>query len=178
LESNYRGQTPMDWKKIYIIGNLLKHRCLKWACMTHLDTWNTSYDQKKGQESNWQFDSQPLKVKNRHKFLTCRWRATYHWKALDEGYNFALKLIPIGGLKIKLLAPKVAGIPGLGISVGVLGQNVIWMWASWRDTEYNIRGKVMSSPKSGPWWVLWIQVCLWFVLAPQMLKLCTNQLIV
>jgi hypothetical protein len=23
----------------------------------------------------------------------CRWRATYRWKALDKGYNFALDLI-------------------------------------------------------------------------------------
>jgi hypothetical protein len=30
--------------------------------MTHLDIRNTSYGQKKGQESNWQFDSRPLKV--------------------------------------------------------------------------------------------------------------------
>jgi hypothetical protein len=30
--------------------------------MTHLDIYNTSYGQKKGQESNWQFDSRPRKV--------------------------------------------------------------------------------------------------------------------
>jgi hypothetical protein len=36
-----------------------------------------------------------------------RWRTTYHWKALDEGYNFALDLIPIGGLHTKLWPQKV-----------------------------------------------------------------------
>jgi hypothetical protein len=36
--------------------------------MTHLDTSNISYGQKKGRESNWQFDSQPLKVRNRLDF--------------------------------------------------------------------------------------------------------------
>jgi hypothetical protein len=30
------------------------------------------------------------------------WHATYHQKALDEGYNFASKLISIGGLQKKL----------------------------------------------------------------------------
>jgi hypothetical protein len=35
--------------------------------------------------------------------------------------------------------------------LGVLGQNAIWMWASWEGTEYIIRGKVVASPKSGPW---------------------------
>jgi len=111
-----RGQNPLAWKVFYIIGKLLKFRCLKWARMTHLDIWNTSYDQKKGRESNWSFDSRPLKVRNRPDFLACRWRATYYWKALDEGYNFALDLISIEGLHTKLWGPKVTGVPTLGIS--------------------------------------------------------------
>jgi hypothetical protein len=45
-----------------------------------------------------------------------RWRAAYHWKALDKGYNFALDLISIGGFHTKLWASKVAGVPTLGIS--------------------------------------------------------------
>ncbi len=73
---NCRGQNPLEWKVLYIIEKLLKRRCLKWACITHLDIWNTSYGQKKGWESNWQFDSQPLKVKNRPDFLVCKWHAT------------------------------------------------------------------------------------------------------
>jgi len=84
--------------------------------MTHLNTLNTSYDQKKGQESNWQFDSRPLKVRNHPDFLTCRWHAIYHWKILDEGYNFVLDLISIWGLYKKLWAPKVTWVPTMGIS--------------------------------------------------------------
>jgi hypothetical protein len=38
------------------------------------------------------------------------------WKELEEGYNFALDLISIGGLHIKLWGPKVAGVSTLGIS--------------------------------------------------------------
>jgi len=34
---------------LYIIGKILERRCLKWACIAHLDIWNTSYGQKKGQ---------------------------------------------------------------------------------------------------------------------------------
>jgi hypothetical protein len=77
LESDCRGQNPSHWRAIYIAEKLLKRRCLKWACMTHLDIWNTSYGQKKGRESNWQFDSWPLKVRNWPDFLACRWRATH-----------------------------------------------------------------------------------------------------
>jgi hypothetical protein len=50
---------------------------------------------------------------------------------------------------------------------GVLGQNDIWVLVLWPDTKYTIRGKVVASPKSGLWWVLWICVCLWLVHAPK-----------
>jgi hypothetical protein len=119
-KGNCKGQNPMDWTIFYIIENILEHRCLKWACMTHLDIWNTSYGQKKNRESNWQFNSWPLKVKNRLDFLTCRWLATYRWKAFNKGYNFSLNLISIRGLQ------KCYGLPKLRKSqVGNLG-TPIW----------------------------------------------------
>jgi hypothetical protein len=62
--------------------------------------------------------------------------------------------------------------------LGVPGQNAIWMWASWRGTKYTIRGKVVASPKLRPWWVLWIRVCSWFILAPKVFQLCTDQFVV
>ncbi len=40
----------------------------------------------------------------------------YHWKAFDEGYNFALDLITVGGLHKKLCPFKVARILVVGIS--------------------------------------------------------------
>jgi hypothetical protein len=94
----------------YIIGKLLECRCLKWVCMTDLDTSNISYGQKKGQKSNWQFDSRSLKVNNLPIFLMCRWCATYHWKTLNEGYNFFLDLILIKVFHTKLWPPKVTGV--------------------------------------------------------------------
>ncbi len=115
-KGNYKGQNPMNWWVFYIIEKLLKRRRLKWARMTHSDIWNTSYGQKKGQESNWQFDSRPLKVGNRPNFFAYKWCATYHWKALEKGYNFASDLISIEGLHIELWDPKVAGVSTLGIS--------------------------------------------------------------
>jgi hypothetical protein len=107
----------MDSIVPYIIGKLLKHIYLKWARMTHLDIWNTSYGQNKSRKSNWQFDSQPLKVRNHLDFLACRWHATYSRKNLNKGYNFALDLISILGLHAKLWAPKVAGILVVRISI-------------------------------------------------------------
>jgi hypothetical protein len=83
--------------------------------MTHLDTSNTSYGQNNGRESNWQFDSQPLKVKNRPDFGAYMWRVRHLWKALNKGYNFSLDLISIKGLHVKFWAPKVGRVPTLGI---------------------------------------------------------------
>jgi hypothetical protein len=49
-----QGSKPIDLKNfLYHWIKLLKRRCLKWARMTHLDIWNTSYGQKKGRELNW-----------------------------------------------------------------------------------------------------------------------------
>jgi hypothetical protein len=58
--------------------------------------------------------------------------------------------------------------------LGDLGQNDIWMQAPWPGTKNNIRGKVVAFPKSGPWWILWIYVCPWFICAPKMLQLHIN----
>jgi hypothetical protein len=83
---------------------------VKWAHMTHLAIWNTSYGQNKGRESSWQFDSRRLKVGNHPNILVCKWHATYRCKTLNKGYNFALDFISIEGLHAKLWAPKVAKI--------------------------------------------------------------------
>jgi len=120
-ESNCRGQTSISCGVFYIIGKLLERRCLKWACITHLDIRNTSYGQKKGRESNW-----PQKVENRPDLLSCRGRATYRWKSLDECYNFASNHTSIGGLLAKLWGSKVAGVPVgkiSGLPLGSLGKN-------------------------------------------------------
>jgi hypothetical protein len=34
----------------------------------------------------------------------------------------------------------------------------IWMWSPWSGAEYSIRGKVLASLKSRPWWVLCVRV--------------------
>jgi hypothetical protein len=109
-ELDCRGQNTLHWNVLYTIGNVLKCRCPKWSHMSHLDICSTSYGRKKGQESNWQFDSRPLKVGNWPDPDVCRWSATHRWKALKENYKFASDLIPIRGLNKKLQTPKVSGV--------------------------------------------------------------------
>jgi hypothetical protein len=71
-ERDCRGQNTLHWSIFYTVGKVLKCRCPKCPCMSHLDIYNTSYGRKKGRESNWQFDSQPLKVGNRPNSGACR----------------------------------------------------------------------------------------------------------
>jgi hypothetical protein len=110
-----KGQNTSHQGVLYIIEKISKCRCRKWAHMSHLDICSTSYDKKKGRESNWQFDSQLVKVGNRPDPGVCKWSVTHRWKAFNEGYNFALDLIAIRGLHKKLCARKMTGVPAIGI---------------------------------------------------------------
>ncbi len=94
----------------------MKCRCPKWPSMSHLDIFSPSYGQKKGRKSNWQFDSRPLKVRDRHVPDVCRRSTTWHWKSLEESSKIASDLIPIGGLSKKLWMPKVPGVQSRTVS--------------------------------------------------------------
>ncbi len=124
-ELDFRDQNTLHWGFLYTIGKVLKCRCPKWPRMNHLDICSSSYGQKKGRESNWQFDSRPLKVGNRPESDVCRRSATWRWKVLKESDKIALKLIPIRGLSKKLWMPKVPGVQTgtiLGLLLGSPGK--------------------------------------------------------
>jgi hypothetical protein len=63
-------------------------------------------------------------------------------------------------------------------NLGVPKQNDIWMLDPWPSTKNTIREKVVVSPKSGLWWILWIRFCSCLVCAPKVFQLCINQLVV
>jgi len=109
-ELNYRGQNTSHWNVLYTVEKVLKYRCPKWPCMSHLNIFTTSYGRKKGRESNWQFDSRPLKVRNLPNPGVCGWSVTHPWKALEESYNFASNFVLIPGRGEKLWTPKVPGV--------------------------------------------------------------------
>jgi hypothetical protein len=110
LEDDCRGQKILHWGVLYTVGKVLKCRCPKWPRMSHLDICSPSYGQKKGRESNWQFDSRPLKVGNRPS-PNVRWgSAIWRWKALDESYNIGSDLVPIRGRGEKMWLSKVPGV--------------------------------------------------------------------
>jgi len=84
----------------------------------------------------------------------CRWSATYHWKALNKGYNFALDLISIQGLHAKLWRPKVAGVPTLAISglpSGSPGTKSHLDVGPVERCKVYYKGEGGGFPKSEPW---------------------------
>jgi hypothetical protein len=113
LEFDSKAQNTSHWSVLGFIGKVLKRRYLKWPRISHLDIYSPSYGQKEVRESNWQFDSRPLKVGNRP-LPDIRFEgAIRRWKDLDEGYKFGLDLIAIRLCSRELWARKVSRLqPG------------------------------------------------------------------
>ncbi len=110
----------------------------------------------------------------------CKQRATYCWKALDEGYNFALDLIAIGGLRRKLCVLKVVKVLAMGISGLPLGSP---RTKSHLDVALVERHRVYYKGEGGGFPQVWAVVslmcpsCPWFVLTPKVLQLCTKHFV-
>jgi hypothetical protein len=181
LESNDRGQNTSHWEVIYIIGKLLKFRCLKWARMTCLDICNTSYGKKKSRESNWQFDSRPQRVGNRPDFHACRWSAIYRGK-LSMRATTLLQTSSQSEVWVRGYGPTNLQESNLGSFGTPLWESwdkkAIWMGTLRKGAKNTIWGKVVASPEARPWWVLWIQSRSWLVLTPKVLQHNTNQLVI
>jgi len=142
--------------------------------------WNTSYGQKKGRESNYQFDSRPEKVENRPDLLIYRWHATYRWKSLDEGYNFSWDRISIRGLLTKLWGSKVARVPTWAISRFPLGspgtKSHLDLGPVERCRVY-YKGEGGGLPQVQVVVSVMCPCCPWLILAPKVFQLCTNHLV-
>ncbi len=80
---------------------------------------------------------------------------------------FASDLMSIEGLQRKLWALKV---------VGVSKQNAIWMWPLWRGINY-YKGEGGGFPQVQAVVNLVNLSCPWLILAPKVLQLCINHLV-
>jgi hypothetical protein len=110
LEFDNKVQNYSHWGVLGVIEKFLKRRYRKWPRIGHLNICSSSYGQKKGRESNWQFDSRPLKVGNQPLPNIRFESATRRWKNLNEGYNFGSDLVAIRLCSMELWAPKVPGL--------------------------------------------------------------------
>ncbi len=130
LEFDSKAQNTSHWGVLGVIGKFLKRRYRKWPLIGHLDICSPSYGQMKGRESNWQFDSRPLKVGNRPLPNIRIESATWRWKDLDKDYNYGSDLVAIGLCSRELWAPKVPGLQSgqfRDSNLGVPRKRAIWM---------------------------------------------------
>jgi hypothetical protein len=110
LELDSKAQNTSHWSVLGVVGKVLKRRYRKWPRIGHLDICRPSYGQNRGRESNWQFDSRPLKVGNQP-FSDLRIEsAIRRWKDFDDGYKFGLDLVAIRPDSRELWAPKALGL--------------------------------------------------------------------
>jgi hypothetical protein len=112
--------------------------------------------------------------------LVCGWNVTYRWKALDEGYNFASKLISTEGLHKKLCTPQVVRVATLrisGLPLGSLGRKCHLDAGPVSKHKVYYKGEGGGFPQVRAMVSLVSPSCLWLILAPKVLQLCTNQLV-
>jgi hypothetical protein len=101
-------------------------------------------------------------------------------KALDQGLNFSLDLIAIGGLHKKLCALKVAGVPIvgiLGLPLGRPGTKNHLDVAPVENCRIYYKGEGGGFPQVWGMVSLMCPNCSWFALAPKVLQLCTNHFV-
>jgi len=162
LENNFRGQNSMACDVLYIIGKLLECRCLKHARIFHLDIWNTSYGQKKGWESKLPVWLPTRKSRESTQFTCMQTTCNILSESSQQGLQLCFR--PHADLRF---ACKVMGLQSRGSpswrdfktpTWESQERKAIWMSALWRGAKYIIRGKVVASPKSRPWWVLCVRV--------------------
>jgi hypothetical protein len=151
LEFDNKAQNTSHWGVLGVIGKVLKCRYRKWPRIGHLNICSPSYGQKKGRESNWQFDSRPLKVWNRPLPDLRIESAIRHWKDLDEGYKFGLDLVAIRLRSWELWAPKV-----WGLHPGQFRDN--FGTPTWESREkepfgYSLSGASQRILYGGRWWL-------------------------
>jgi hypothetical protein len=107
-------------------------------------------------------------------------RATYCWKDLNKGYKFAWNLIAIEGLHKKLCALKVARVLVVVISrlpLGSPGTKSHLDVAPVERCKIYYKGEGGGFPQVQAIVNLVCPGCPWLVLAPKVLQLCTNHLV-
>ncbi len=147
---SWKAKTPRIGMFLVSLEKVLKCKCLNWPRIGHLNICSPSYGQKKGWESNWQFDSRPLKVGNRPLPNVCSESATWRWKALEERYKFGSNLVSIRARDEKLWTPTVPRIQTgtiSGLQFGSLGKKSHLDVASARSCREYYKGEGGGFPR-------------------------------
>jgi len=165
---------------LYIIGKLLKRRCLKWACIAHLES--ETQVMAKRRAGNQTASLTPDHKRSGIDLFPMSDSGVRHGigKALDENYNFALDRIAIGGLLAKLWGSKVPRVPFstiLRLPLGSPGKNSHLDVGFVESHKVYYKGEGGGFPQVRAVVSLVCPCCPWLVLAPRVLQLCTNHFV-
>jgi hypothetical protein len=145
LEDGLTGQISSPWCVSYINEKLLKRRCPKWPHVTHLDIISPSYGQKKGQESNCQFDSRPLKVENRALSLKeCNTALKSFWRELQLWFRACLN---------PSLERGVMTVQSLGLETQDSFETLTWESREKEPFGCSLGRELQSILYGGRWWL-------------------------
>jgi hypothetical protein len=129
LELDNKAQNTSHWGVLGVIGKVLKLRYRKWPRIGHLDIYRPSYGQKKVRESNWQFDSRPLKVENRPR--PPNWECDTELERSRQGLQVWFRPRCDQILQSGVMSSQSPGTPPGTVSgqsnLGVPGKRAIWM---------------------------------------------------
>jgi hypothetical protein len=157
-ETDLRGQNSIACGVLYIIEKLLERRCLKWARIAHLDIWTQVMAKRRAGSQIVSLtpdhkmsgidpiylvaDDVPHTVKKLSTITTTLLQTALRSEVCSQSYAAS-----------KSRESRLAGFRDshAGVARESRERKTIWMWAPWRGPEYTIRGKVVASPKSGPW---------------------------
>jgi hypothetical protein len=140
LEFDNKAQNTSHWSVLGVIGKVLKRKYRKWPRIGHLDICSPSYGQKKGWESNWQFDSRPP-----------NWECDMSLKRSRQGLQVWFRPRCKQTLQSGVMNSQSPGTPPETISgqfqdsnLGIPGKSDIRAWVPRRVTEYTIGSKVVA----------------------------------
>ncbi len=171
-KDDLEDQNTSHWGVLGVIGKVLKRRYRKCSRILDLDICSPSYGQKKGRESNWQFDSRPLKVGNRPLERSRR----------GLQLRFRPRRDPRSGRGV--MPSQSPGSPESGqlggfrdSNLGVPGICAIWMWVRRSVAEYTIGSMVVAYSRA--WGVVCPSEseCPWLVPTPKGPRMDSNQLV-
>jgi hypothetical protein len=150
-ELNSKPQNTSHWGVLGLIEKALKRRYRKCPRIGHLNICSPSYGQKKGRESNWQFDSRPLKVGNRPLPDLRTESAIRRLKRSCRGLQVWFRPRRDQILQSGVMSSQSPGTPPGTISgqfrdsnPGVPGKSDIPAWGPRSVTEYTIGSKVVA----------------------------------
>jgi hypothetical protein len=106
-KGNFRGQNSLDWRVPYTIGNLLRHRCLKWARMSPFGYLKHKLWPKEGLRVKLPIWLQTIKSQESPWFTCVQVACLISLESSWWGLELYLDLISIKGLK------KTYGLPKL-----------------------------------------------------------------